>query len=148
MKCPACGEEVVLAEHCPYCGRQVAGRETGAGPSDGAAGEPRAAGGQREQAQVRGQFRGRLGERPRVAVHGWPFELVHDFLRYLQDPRVPLFKKSLVFLAIFYVLSPIDLLPGIALPFLGWLDDVAVGFTLWRWLSQELEKYRDPPQTW
>jgi uncharacterized membrane protein YkvA (DUF1232 family) len=47
-------------------------------------------------------------------------------LRLLGDPRVNFFVKLLPIAAAIYVISPIDLIPGAVLPFIGALDDAAV----------------------
>jgi len=48
------------------------------------------------------------------------------YWRLFHDPRVPLFPKALVVVAILYALSPLDLLPDWSIPFVGQLDDIAV----------------------
>ncbi len=47
-------------------------------------------------------------------------------LRLLGDRRVNFFLKLLPIAAIVYVVSPVDLVPGLALPVIGALDDAAV----------------------
>ena len=47
-------------------------------------------------------------------------------LRLMNDPRVNIFLKLLPIAAAIYVVSPVDLIPGVALPFIGALDDAAV----------------------
>ena len=42
-----------------------------------------------------------------------------------RDPRVPTYMKGVPLLAILYVISPFDLIPGI-IPILGQLDDLAL----------------------
>ena len=46
--------------------------------------------------------------------------------RLLTDPRVPMWAKMIPSLAILYVISQIDLVPGLVVPGLGQLDDLAV----------------------
>jgi uncharacterized membrane protein YkvA (DUF1232 family) len=46
--------------------------------------------------------------------------------RLMKDDRVNLFLKLLPVGALIYLISPIDLLPGIAFPVIGALDDAAV----------------------
>ena len=48
------------------------------------------------------------------------------YSRLFKDKRVPLFPKALVVAAIAYALSPIDLLPDLAIPGVGYIDDLAV----------------------
>lgn len=47
-------------------------------------------------------------------------------LRLLGDKRVNFFLKMLPVAALAYVVSPVDLAPGLALPVIGALDDAAV----------------------
>jgi uncharacterized membrane protein YkvA (DUF1232 family) len=47
-------------------------------------------------------------------------------VRLMGDNRVNFFLKLLPVGALIYLVSPIDLLPGVVLPFLGALDDAAV----------------------
>jgi len=84
-------------------------------------------------------------------------------LRLIGDKRVNLLLKLLPIAAAIYVISPLDLIPGAVLPFIGALDDAAViwlGTTLFMALCPEdvveehtnaLEKvvtgtWRDAPQ--
>jgi uncharacterized membrane protein YkvA (DUF1232 family) len=46
--------------------------------------------------------------------------------RLLRDNRVPGWIKLIPFAGVIYLLSPIDLIPGLMLPGLGQLDDLAV----------------------
>ena len=45
---------------------------------------------------------------------------------FLRDPKADWKPKAAVFLAVLYLLWPIDLLPDLA-PMIGWLDDLGVG---------------------
>lgn len=47
-------------------------------------------------------------------------------LRLIGDRRVNFFVKLLPIAAAIYVISPVDLIPGAVLPFIGALDDAAV----------------------
>ncbi len=47
-------------------------------------------------------------------------------LRLMNDPRVNIFLKILPIAAAIYVISPVDLIPGAVIPFIGALDDAAV----------------------
>ncbi len=42
----------------------------------------------------------------------------------LRDPEVPFYLKLLPFAAVFYLLWPADLIPGLILPIVGSLDDI------------------------
>lgn len=48
------------------------------------------------------------------------------YWRLFRDPRVSLFPKALLVAAVAYALSPLDLLPEIAVPFVGVIDDIAL----------------------
>jgi uncharacterized membrane protein YkvA (DUF1232 family) len=61
-------------------------------------------------------------------------------LRLMMDNRVNFFLKLLPVAALIYLVSPIDLLPGAVIPFIGALDDAAVvwlGATLFLSLCPE-----------
>jgi len=63
--------------------------------------------------------------------------------KMLRDPQFQISKetKTILIIALLYVISPIDLIPD-AIPLLGLVDDVLVaGFAL-RQASVELERYR------
>jgi len=47
-------------------------------------------------------------------------------LRLMGDKRVNFFLKLLPIAALIYLISPVDLLPGAVIPFIGALDDAAV----------------------
>jgi uncharacterized membrane protein YkvA (DUF1232 family) len=47
-------------------------------------------------------------------------------LRLMGDKRINFFLKLLPVAAVVYLVSPVDLLPGLALPIIGALDDAAV----------------------
>ena len=127
MKCGACGQEVALARVCPYCGSKVDHTQ------EEAAGEPGRG--------PRGTFKGRVDDK----THSSPtptstFAGLGQVLRFLLDPRIPPVKKSLFLFALFYLLSPIDLLPGFFMPVAGWLDDLAVVALALRYVASQLEK--------
>ena len=46
--------------------------------------------------------------------------------RLMKDSRVSLFLKLLPLASLAYLISPVDLVPGVALPVIGVLDDAAV----------------------
>ncbi|MFQ5824609.1 MAG: YkvA family protein [bacterium] len=46
--------------------------------------------------------------------------------RLFKDPRVPLYLKVLLILAIIYLVSPVDLLPDFFIPILGQIDDLFI----------------------
>lgn len=136
MRCARCGEEILLARRCPYCGELTrqngrATEEQGARPEAG------------ERRKARGRFRGRIGTPPGASMHaGAAGPRWFWLLPYVADPSVPAWKKALLGLAALYVLVPIDLLPGAIVPFAGWLDDWLVLAIAWRALAAELDRYR------
>lgn len=64
------------------------------------------------------------------AVMGWLKDFFRQFQlawRLLLDPRVPAITKVIPFVTVAYLVSPVDLIPDLALG-LGQLDDLAVLF--------------------
>jgi uncharacterized membrane protein YkvA (DUF1232 family) len=68
--------------------------------------------------------------------------------RMLRDPHFQLTKetKTVLIIALLYVISPIDLIPD-ALPLLGLVDDALVAGYALRQASAELERYRHTVRT-
>lgn len=64
-------------------------------------------------------------------------QFVKLYSRLFKDPRVPIYLKILLLLAILYLISPIDLLPDFFVPILGQIDDL---FILWIALRFFLKK--------
>ena len=66
----------------------------------------------------------------------------------LRDPQFQMAKetKTVLIIALLYIISPIDLMPD-AIPFLGLLDDVLVAGYALRQAAAELERYRHHLQT-
>ena len=145
MKCQACGQEVLLAERCPYCGRPT-------GVPSRRAGE----GGERtSDGKVSGRFVGPIGRRgawygagagwepgasrPDVRLPVW--EYIRRLVAYIADPRVAGWKKGLLAAAALYVLVPLDLMPSLVLPGIGWLDDLLVLWLGLPALARELAAY-------
>lgn len=58
--------------------------------------------------------------------------------RYLRDREVSLGKKMLVVLGAAYLISPVDLLPELFIPVIGWLDDLGLLTALTIWMYNEL----------
>ncbi|MGA1841910.1 MAG: YkvA family protein [bacterium] len=50
------------------------------------------------------------------------------FGRLMRDRRVPWYAKAMPCLAIAYIISPIDLIPGLLVPIIGGLDDLIALF--------------------
>lgn len=44
-------------------------------------------------------------------------------------------------LGIFYLISPIDIIPDIAIPIVGFIDDAVILGFVWRQVSKELKRY-------
>ncbi|MCC6687351.1 MAG: DUF1232 domain-containing protein [Fimbriimonadaceae bacterium] len=62
-------------------------------------------------------------------------------IRALGDPRVPAWIKILPFLALIYVLSPLDFLPD-PIIILGWIDDITIALVLVGKAIQGLGQYQ------
>ena len=63
--------------------------------------------------------------------------------RYMKDPFVKWYKKSIVVAALIYFIVPIDTVPDFA-PLLGYLDDLGVIAALLKFLGSELKRYYSP----
>jgi len=61
--------------------------------------------------------------------------------KYLLDDEVKLFKKFAIVLGAVYIISPVDAMPEIIMPFVGWLDDIGVLGLLLMFLNKELGNY-------
>ncbi|WP_324715512.1 DUF1232 domain-containing protein [Carboxydochorda subterranea] len=61
--------------------------------------------------------------------------------RYLHDPGVASWKKTLIFAGLLYVIIPVDLLPSVLIPGVGWLDDLLVLWVGLPALLRELAAY-------
>jgi uncharacterized membrane protein YkvA (DUF1232 family) len=61
-----------------------------------------------------------------AGFHGGLIKQGRLALRLLRDARVPGWVKMIPFAGLLYFLSPIDLLPDLALPGLGEIDDVVI----------------------
>jgi uncharacterized membrane protein YkvA (DUF1232 family) len=68
--------------------------------------------------------------------------------KMLRDPNFQISKetKTLLIIALLYIISPIDLIPD-AIPLLGLVDDVLVAGYALRQASAELERYRQTVRT-
>lgn len=65
-------------------------------------------------------------------------------VRLLRDRDAPLGLKLLMVAALAYVVSPIDALPEVVVPLIGFLDDVGIVLALRLILDRNLAKYRYP----
>jgi uncharacterized membrane protein YkvA (DUF1232 family) len=61
---------------------------------------------------------------------------IQRLLTLLRDPRVAKLPRFAVLAAGAYLLWPVDLLPELALPIVGWLDDATLIWMALRWLSK------------
>ena len=61
---------------------------------------------------------------------------IQRMLTLLRDPRVAKLPRFAVLAAGAYLLWPVDLLPELALPIVGWLDDATLIWMALRWLSR------------
>ena len=61
---------------------------------------------------------------------------IQRMLALLRDPRVAKLPRFAVLAAAAYLLWPVDLLPEIALPIVGWLDDATLIWMALRWLTK------------
>ncbi len=60
--------------------------------------------------------------------------------KYIKDPNVQWYRKSIVVAALIYFISPIDAIPDIA-PLVGYLDDLGVITAVLKYLGHELIPY-------
>ena len=60
--------------------------------------------------------------------------------RYYRDPSASTLGKLVIFLAMIYVVVPVDLIPDV--PIVGWLDDIGVMGLATAWLARVVSRYR------
>lgn len=60
--------------------------------------------------------------------------------KYMIDPYVPWYRKSIVVGALIYFISPIDAIPDLA-PLVGYLDDLGVIAAVLKFMGSELIPY-------
>lgn len=73
--------------------------------------------------------------RPRPKI-GW----FRALARYYRDPSASSLGKLVIFLALLYVVMPVDLIPDV--PVVGWLDDLGVMGLATAWLGRIVTRYR------
>jgi uncharacterized membrane protein YkvA (DUF1232 family) len=56
---------------------------------------------------------------------------------FLADPRVPKLPRFAVLAAVAYLLTPVDLVPELVFPLVGWLDDITLVWLAVRWLVKK-----------
>ncbi len=64
--------------------------------------------------------------------------------RLVRDGAQPAWLKVFVLVALVYVVSPVDAMPELVAPLVGWLDDLGLLLALRLGLSRRLEPYRYP----
>jgi len=55
-------------------------------------------------------------------------KFIKVFARLMRDRRVPWYAKAMPCLALAYIISPIDIIPGLLVPIIGGLDDLIALF--------------------
>jgi uncharacterized membrane protein YkvA (DUF1232 family) len=58
---------------------------------------------------------------------------------YLRDPRIPTWRRWLLFFGLAYTLLPFDVIPDV-IPVVGWLDDVGVLAMIAMFLSRDVAR--------
>ncbi len=66
--------------------------------------------------------------------------LISLYFRLLADKRIPILVRILPILATIYVISPIDILPGIVVPFLGWMEDIVIFYLCMRYFAHTVPR--------
>ncbi len=66
-------------------------------------------------------------------------------LALLKDPRTPALPRIAVVLAVLYLISPVDLIPGSVMPVIGWLDDLTFVWLALRWLVKSTPEAPNVP---
>lgn len=61
--------------------------------------------------------------------------------RFLRDPEAPRGSKILAVLTLLYVVSPIDAIPEMIVPLLGWLDDVGLTAAALAYIAAQAARY-------
>jgi len=64
----------------------------------------------------------------------------------LRDPRVKALPRWLVIAALVYLVSPIDLVPEMVNPFIGYIDDAVFVWLAFRWLLRSDPDAKGPPE--
>lgn len=156
VQCPRCGEEILLATRCPYCGALAGGagavhqEKARHGAESANPGEQtvyrvykmgEAQGAPTSETATRGRhsrFRPEHAASARSVLGSW--QRLKRWYRLYRDPAAPRWLRYLPLIAIGYLLFPFDLLPDV-IPVLGWADDVAVIWIIWSVLTHFLDSY-------
>lgn len=71
------------------------------------------------------------------------FQRLRRLWVFLRDPRTGNLPKTLALLGAIYILSPIDLIPG--LPGISWIDDALVFYILFQIIEKLMPNMSVPP---
>ena len=61
---------------------------------------------------------------------------IQRLVMFLRDPRVAKLPRFAVLAAAAYLISPVDLLPELMVPIVGWMDDAVLVWMALRWLTK------------
>jgi uncharacterized membrane protein YkvA (DUF1232 family) len=65
-------------------------------------------------------------------------------VQLLRDPRVRGLPRAAVWVALIYLLSPVDIVPEIVTPVFGFLDDAVFLWLAFRWLLRNDPESKEP----
>lgn len=65
-------------------------------------------------------------------------------VQLLRDPRVRGLPRAAVWVALIYLLSPVDIVPEILTPVFGFLDDAVFLWLAFRWLLRNDPEPKEP----
>ena len=82
-----------------------------------------------------------------IPVRGRPGPVAHiglfrAFWNFMRDPNATVAGKAFIVAVFLYVVSPIDLVPELAMPLVGWLDDLGFAAVAAAYLASALGPYR------
>lgn len=63
--------------------------------------------------------------------------------RFLRDPEAPRSAKVVAALALVYLISPVDAVPELIAPLVGWLDDIGTTALALTWLASKAATYEN-----
>ena len=61
--------------------------------------------------------------------------------RLFKDPRVPIYLKIILSLALIYVVSPLDLIPDFLFPVFGQIDDIVILYLASKYFLKKCPKH-------
>jgi uncharacterized membrane protein YkvA (DUF1232 family) len=62
---------------------------------------------------------------------------------FLRDPKAPRRVRVVAVLALLYLISPVDAVPELFAPLVGWLDDLGAAAVALTWLASQGAKYEN-----